>query len=107
MSTNKVYGDNSNILPLIEKKNRRKIKKNHRYQSGIDETMSIDRCAHSFFGTSKAYADLIVQEYGKNLGLKIPCFKAGCITGPNHSSAKLHSFLPYLVKTTLAKKNIQ
>jgi CDP-paratose 2-epimerase len=104
MSTNKVYGDNPNILPLIEKKNRWKIKKNHRYQSGIDETMSIDRCTHSFFGTSKAYADLIVQEYGKNLGLKTPCFKAGCITGPNHSSAKLHSFLSYLVKTTLAKK---
>ena len=104
MSTNKVYGDNPNILPLIEKKYRWEIKKNHRYKSGIDETMSIDRCTHSFFGTSKAYADLIVQEYGKNLGLKTACFRAGCITGPNHSGAKLHGFLSYLVKTTLTKK---
>jgi CDP-paratose 2-epimerase len=104
MSTNKVYGDNPNILPLIEKKYRWEIKKDHRYKSGIDETMSIDRCTHSFFGASKAYADLIVQEYGKNLGLKTACFRAGCITGPNHSGAKLHGFLSYLVKTTLTKK---
>ena len=105
MSTNKVYGDNPNKLPLIEKKKRWEIKKNHRYNSGIDETMSIDNCTHSFFGTSKSYADLIVQEYGKNVGLKTVCFRAGCITGPNHSGAKLHGFLSYLVKASLKKKS--
>ena len=105
MSTNKVYGDNPNNLPLIEKKKRWEIKKNHRYNSGIDETMSIDNCTHSFFGTSKSYADLIVQEYGKNVGLKTVCFRAGCITGPNHSGAKLHGFLSYLVKVSLKKKS--
>ena len=82
MSTNKVYGDNPNALPLIEKKTRWEIKSSHKFKSGIDETMSIDNCIHSFFGASKSYADLIVQEYGKNAGLKTACFRAGCITGP-------------------------
>ena len=104
MSTNKVYGDNPNHLPLVEKKTRWEIKNNHQFKNGIDETMSIDNCTHSFFGASKAYADLIVQEYGKNVGLKTACFRAGCITGPNHSGAKLHGFLSYLVKASLKKK---
>ena len=104
MSTNKVYGDNPNFLPLIEKKTRWEIKNNHRFKKGIDETMSIDGCTHSFFGASKSYADLIVQEYGKNIGLKTACFRAGCITGPNHSGAKLHGFLSYLVKISLKKR---
>jgi CDP-paratose 2-epimerase len=104
MSTNKVYGDNPNFLPLIEKKTRWEIKKSHKYKSGIDESISIDNCTHSFFGASKAYADLIVQEYGKNVGLKTACFRAGCITGPNHSGAKLHGFLSYLVKASLQRK---
>ena len=104
MSTNKVYGDNPNKLPLIEKKNRWEIKSPHKFISGIDESMSIDNCTHSFFGVSKSYADLIVQEYGKNVGLKTACFRAGCITGPNHSGAKLHGFLSFLVKAALFKK---
>ena len=104
MSTNKVYGDNPNFLPLIEKKTRWEIKNHHKFKSGIDESMSIDNCTHSFFGASKSYADLIVQEYGKNVGLKTACFRAGCITGPNHSGAKLHGFLSYLVKSTIQKK---
>ena len=104
MSTNKIYGDNPNKLSLVEKKARWEIKKSHKYYQGIDETMSIDNCTHSFFGTSKSYADLIVQEYGKNVGLKTACFRAGCITGPNHSGAKLHGFLSYLVKISLQKK---
>ena len=104
MSTNKVYGNNPNKLPLIEKKTRWEIKNNHKFKNGIDESMSIDNCTHSFFGSSKAYADLIVQEYGKNVGLKTACFRAGCITGPNHSGAKLHGFLSYLVKTAVTKK---
>ena len=101
MSTNKVYGDNPNHLPLDEKADRWEIKRNHKYFNGIDETMSIDNCTHSFFGTSKTYADLLVQEYGKNVGLQTACFRAGCITGPNHSGAKLHGFLSYLVKSSL------
>ena len=104
MSTNKVYGDNPNKLPLVEMRNRWEINKNHNFFNGIDETMSIDNCTHSFFGASKAYADLIVQEYGKNVGLKTACFRAGCITGPNHSGAKLHGFLSYLVKAALKNK---
>ncbi|MBD1146576.1 NAD-dependent epimerase/dehydratase family protein, partial [Pelagibacterales bacterium SAG-MED28] len=104
MSTNKVYGDNPNFLPLVEKKTRWEIRSIHKFKSGIDETMSIDNCTHSFFGTSKSYADLIVQEYGKNVGLKTACFRAGCITGPNHSGAKLHGFLSYLVKASLNNK---
>ena len=104
MSTNKIYGDNPNNLPLIEKKTRWEIRKGHKFTNGIDESMSIDNCTHSFFGASKSYADLIVQEYGKNIGLKTACFRAGCITGPNHSGAKLHGFLSYLVKRSLKKR---
>ena len=103
-STNKVYGDNPNKLSIIETKNRWELKKNNKYYNGIDEKFPIDDCTHSFFGVSKTYADLIVQEYGKNIGLKTVCFRAGCITGPNHSGAKLHGFLSYLVKITLATR---
>ena len=104
LSTNKVYGDNPNHLPLIEKIKRWEIKKTHKYFQGIDESMSIDNCVHSFFGASKAYADLLVQEYGKNYDLKTSAFRAGCITGPNHSGAKLHGFLSFLVKCISSKK---
>ena len=104
MSTNKVYGDNPNNLKIIEKKNRYELKKTDKFFNGVNETMSIDNCTHSFFGVSKTYADLIVQEYGKNVGLKTVCFRAGCITGPNHSGAKLHGFLSYLVKQSLQKR---
>ena len=103
MSTNKVYGDNPNRLKLIEKKTRFELPKTNKYYRGIDETMSIDDNTHSFFGVSKSYGDLLVQEYGKNFGLNTACFRAGCITGPNHSGAKLHGFLSYLVKASLTK----
>ena len=104
MSTNKVYGDNPNKLAIIEKKFRWELNKNNPLYKGINENFSIDNCIHSFFGASKTYADLIVQEYGKNVGLKSVCFRGGCITGPNHSGAKLHGFLSYLVKLSLDKK---
>ena len=104
LSTNKVYGDNPNLLPLRELHSRWEIPKKHKFFKGIDESMSIDNCVHSFFGASKSYADLIVQEYGKNEGLKTVCFRAGCITGPNHSGARLHGFLSYLVKSTTKHK---
>ena len=104
MSTNKVYGDNPNKLSLIEKSKRWELKKNNSYYRGIDEKFSIDNCTHSLFGVSKSYADLIVQEYGKNIGLKTVSFRGGCITGPKHNGAKLHGFLSYLVKTSLNKK---
>jgi|TARA_B110000438_G_scaffold287219_1_gene319282 CDP-paratose 2-epimerase len=104
MSTNKVYGDTPNLLPLNELNSRWEISKKHKYYKGINESMSIDNSIHSFFGASKCYADLIVQEYGKNDGLKTVCFRAGCITGPNHSGAELHGFLSYLVKSSLKNK---
>lgn len=104
MSTNKVYGDNPNKLKIIEKNKRWELKKNDKYFKGIDENFSIDNCTHSFFGVSKTYADLIVQEYGKNVGLKTVCFRGGCLTGPNHSGAKLHGFLSYLVKISISKR---
>ena len=101
MSTNKVYGDNPNKLKFTEKKLRWELSKKNIFYKGIDENFSIDNCTHSFFGVSKVYADLIVQEYGNNIGLKTVCFRAGCITGPNHSGAKLHGFLSYLVKSSI------
>ena len=104
MSTNKVYGDNPNKLKIIETKKRWELKKNDKNYKGIKENFSLDNCTHSFFGVSKAYADLIAQEYGKNVGLKTVSFRGGCITGPNHSGAKLHGFLSYLVKVSLHER---
>ena len=104
MSTNKVYGDNPNNISLIKKKFRFEVGKKSKYFNGINEEFSIDNCTHSFFGVSKTYADLIVQEYGKNVGLKTVCFRAGCITGPKHSGAELHGFLSYLVKKIINDK---
>lgn len=104
LSTNKVYGDNPNKLNFIEKKLRYELPSNHRYFKGVDEDMSIQNCVHSLFGVSKLSADLMVQEYGKNFGLKTVSFRAGCLTGPMHSGAELHGFLSYLVKQTINKK---
>lgn len=104
MSTNKVYGDRPNKLKVIEKTTRWELKKENKLFKGINESFSIDNSIHSFFGVSKTYADLIVQEYGKNVGLKTVCFRGGCITGPNHSGASLHGFLSYLVKSSLVDK---
>ena len=104
MSTNKVYGDNPNKLKLNDRKTRYEITRKSKFFKGIKEDFSIDNCTHSFFGVSKTYADLMVQEYGKNNGLKTVCFRAGCITGPKHSGAELHGFLSYLVKKSLKEK---
>lgn len=101
-STNKVYGDTPNSLPLVEQETRWELDASHRYaERGIDETMSIDQSKHSLFGASKAAADLLVQEYGRYFQLKTACFRGGCLTGPNHSGAKLHGFLAYLMKCAI------
>ena len=97
-STNKVYGDLPNRLPLIELETRWEIKKDHKYFDGIDETMSIDQSKHSLFGASKVAADVLVQEYGSYFGMKTGIYRGGCLTGPSHSGAMLHGFLSYLMK---------
>lgn len=97
-STNKVYGDTPNSLPLVEEKTRWELPKDHPFYGGIDETMSIDQSTHSLFGASKAAADILVQEYGRYFGMKTVSFRGGCLTGPNHSGAILHGFLAYLMK---------
>jgi len=100
-STNKVYGDTPNRLPLIELDTHYDIEPSHPYHPGIDETMSIDQTKHSLFGASKAAADLLVQEYGVYFGLKTACFRGGCLTGPAHAGTELHGFLAYLMKCTV------
>jgi CDP-paratose 2-epimerase len=97
-STNKVYGDLPNALPLIELETRWEIQETHPYYNGIDEKMSIDQSKHSLFGASKVAADVLVQEYGRYFDMKTVCFRGGCLTGPNHSGAQLHGFLAYLMK---------
>ena len=104
LSTNKVYGDNPNRLPLVELEKRFDLPEGHKYYGGIKESFSIDNCLHSLFGASKAAADILVQEYGRYFGLKTAVFRCGCITGPYHSGAELHGFLSYLVKCSIAGK---
>ncbi len=100
-STNKVYGDTPNRLPLIEEEFRWEIDPSHPYSTGINESMSIDQTKHSLFGASKVAADVVVQEYGRYFDMKTACFRGGCLTGPSHSGAQLHGFLAYLMKCTL------
>jgi CDP-paratose 2-epimerase len=102
-STNKVYGDRPNTLPLVEKETRWEIAGDHPYHArGIDEQMSIDASKHSLFGASKVAADVMVQEYGRYFGMKTGVFRGGCLTGPAHAGAELHGFLSYLMKCTVA-----
>jgi CDP-paratose 2-epimerase len=101
-STNKVYGDTPNRLPLVDAGKRLELPEDHPYFGGIDTTMSIDSTLHSLFGVSKAAADLLVQEYGRYFEMPTVCFRAGCLTGPNHAGAQLHGFLAYLMKCTAA-----
>jgi CDP-paratose 2-epimerase len=101
LSTNKVYGDTPNRLPLVEMDTRLELPEDHRYYGGIDHTMSIDHCMHSLFGVSKAAADLLVQEYGRYFDMPTVCFRCGCLTGPSHAGAKLHGFLSYLMRCTV------
>lgn len=104
-STNKVYGDTPNRLPLLEMASRWEPDPKHPFaENGIDETMSIDQSKHSLFGASKVAADVLTQEYGNYFGLKTGTFRGGCLTGPAHSGAELHGFLAYLVKCVLSGK---
>jgi CDP-paratose 2-epimerase len=100
-STNKVYGDLPNELPLVELDTRLELEAGHRYHAGIDTSMSIDASTHSLFGVSKASADLLVQEYGRYFGMHTACFRGGCLTGPNHAGTQLHGFLSYLMRCTM------
>lgn len=100
-STNKVYGDTPNRLPLLETDTRWEIDPSHTYAEGIREDMSVDQTLHSLFGASKLAADVLVQEYGRYFGLRTACFRGGCLTGPNHSGTQLHGFLAYLMKCTM------
>lgn len=97
-STNKVYGDLPNGLPLVEKDTRWEIEPSHPYHQGIPEEMSIDHSLHSVFGASKVAADVMVQEYGRYFGMYTACLRGGCLTGPHHSGAQLHGFLAFLMK---------
>lgn len=106
-STNKVYGDTPNLLPLVEQELRWEISESHPYVKGIDETMSIDQCKHSLFGASKVAADVLVQEYGRYFDMKTAAFRGGCLTGPSHSGTELHGFLSYLMKCTMMGKPYQ
>jgi CDP-paratose 2-epimerase len=101
MSTNKVYGDLPNSLPLRELDTRLELPEDHPWYRGIDTSMSIDRSTHSLFGVSKAAGDLLVQEYGRYFDMPTVCFRGGCLTGPNHAGAQLHGFLSYLMRCTM------
>jgi len=104
-STNKVYGDTPNYLPLVEKETRWEIEESHKYfEKGIDESMSIDNSKHSIFGASKVAADVMVQEYGKYFGMNTGVFRGGCLTGPTHCAAELHGFLAYLILCAVEKR---
>jgi CDP-paratose 2-epimerase len=100
-STNKVYGDTPNRLPLVESDTRLELPEDHRWYGGIDTTMSIDASTHSLFGVSKASADLLVQEYGRYFQMPTMCMRGGCLTGPNHAGTQLHGFLSYLMRCTI------
>jgi CDP-paratose 2-epimerase len=100
-STNKVYGDRPNYLPLEDTGTRLELPEDHDYWGGIPTSMSIDHTMHSVFGASKVAADVMVQEYGRYFDMPTVCFRGGCLTGPAHAGAELHGFLSYLMKATV------
>jgi len=100
MSTNKVYGDAPNEIPLKEEPTRWEYA-DPKYADGISETFRIDQSKHSLFGASKVAADIMAQEYGRYFGLPTCCLRGGCLTGPNHCGVELHGFLSYLIKCNL------
>jgi CDP-paratose 2-epimerase len=101
-STNKVYGDLPNALPLVDLGTRLDLPVEHESYNGITTAWSIDQSAHSIFGVSKLSADLMVQEYGRAFGMPTVCFRAGCLTGPGHTGAELHGFLSYLMRCVVS-----
>ena len=103
-STNKVYGDRPNSLPLVERETRWELEPDHPYFDGIREDMSIDSCLHSIFGASKVAADVMVQEYGRYFDMKTVCFRGGTLTGPAHSATELHGFLAYLMRCNMERR---
>lgn len=103
LSTNKVYGDAPNEIPMLELDSRWDYA-DPNYENGIPETFRIDQSKHSLFGASKVASDIMVQEYGRYFGLKTCCLRGGCLTGPNHSGVELHGFLSYLVKSNLEER---
>ena len=105
LSTNKVYGDSPNRLPLVEHKTRFELPDSHPLFKGIDESMSIDNSLHSLFGVSKASADLYVQEYARYFNIPTVILRGGCLTGPRHRGAKLHGFMNYLIKCALTSQD--
>ena len=105
-STNKVYGDTPNFLPLVEMEKRWELPASHPWgEHGIDESMSIDQTKHSVFGVSKVAADVMVQEYGRYFGMRTGIFRGGCLTGPAHAGAELHGFLAYLVRCAITGRH--
>jgi len=104
MSTNKVYGDAPNEVPLIELEKRYEYSRPEDY-NGISEECRIDRCLHSLFGASKTAGDILAQEYGKYFNMKVGIFRGGCLTGPSHSAVELHGFLSYLVHIAVTGKD--
>jgi CDP-paratose 2-epimerase len=103
-STNKLYGDRPNRLPLVELSTRWEIESGHPYFDGIKEDMPIDACLHSVFGASKVAADVMVQEYGRYFGMRTACFRGGTLTGPAHSATELHGFLGYVMRCNMERR---
>jgi CDP-paratose 2-epimerase len=103
-STNKVYGDRPNSLPLVELDTRWEIEPGHPYEQGIREDMPIDACLHSVFGASKVAADVMVQEYGRYFGMRTACFRGGTLTGPAHAATELHGFLAYVMRCNMERR---
>jgi CDP-paratose 2-epimerase len=103
MSTNKVYGDRPNTIPLQELPTRWDYA-DPAFTDGIPEDFPVDQSTHSLFGVSKVAADLLVQEYGRYFGMQTCCLRGGCLTGPNHRGVELHGFLSYLVKCNVEER---
>ena len=101
LSTNKVYGDTANGLPLVEQPTRWEIEPGHTYEAGVREDMSVDASLHSLFGASKLAADVLVQEYGRYFGMRTACLRGGTLTGSRHSATQLHGFLAFVMRCTM------
>jgi CDP-paratose 2-epimerase len=106
MSTNNVYGDRPNTIPLKELDTRWDYD-DPAFEHGIAEDFPIDQSKHSLFGASKVAADVMVQEYGRYFNMPTCALRGGCLTGPNHSGVELHGFLSFLAKCNLEEREFR
>lgn len=101
-STNKVYGENVNRIPLTEGATRWAFA--GEAASGVDESFSVDLCEHTPYGCSKLTGDLYMQDYARLYGIKTGVFRMSCIYGTRQFGMEDQGWVAWFVIAALTGK---